>query len=508
MNRTVSADRPGEGAPVFEAPGTVADRIEGGWKLDHSFARLPGEFFAQVQPTPVASPKLVLLNRSLAAELGLEPEVLGRAENAGWFTGNSLPPGAFPIAQAYAGHQFGNFVVLGDGRAILLGEQLTPRGERFDIQLKGPGRTPYSRQGDGRAALGPMLREYIISEAMHGLGIPTTRSLAVAATGEPVYRETTLPGAILTRVAASHLRVGNVEWAAATGDPGKVRVIADYTLQRHYPQLVSQEQRYLLLLQALLERQAKLIASWMHVGFIHGVMNTDNMALSGETIDYGPCAFMNVYDPGTVFSSIDHHGRYAYANQPRIALWNLSCLASALLPLLDEKEEEALAIANKVLAAFPEVFKAHWLRGMRGKLGLHNEEPEDEQLADDLFKVMHEQRLDFTNTFRDLSSEMENTDTLAAKGLGDWGTRWHARLHRQSQDLSESQALMRRNNPAFIPRNHKVEEALAAASSNGDLTVAEKLLEIVAQPFDYGRHLREFSTPSPDNDGYQTFCGT
>jgi len=482
----------------------------GGWRLDHSYAQLPARFFAKVPPTPVASPRLVLFNSPLAEELGLDAAMLAQPANAGWFAGNVLPPGASPIAQAYAGHQFGNFVVLGDGRAILLGEQITPRGKRYDIQLKGSGRTPCSRGGDGRAALGPMLREYIISEAMHALGIPTTRSLAVATTGEPVLRETPLPGAVLTRVAASHLRVGTVEWAAATGEPEALRALADYTLQRHYPELMQAEQPYAVLLQAILERQAALIARWQHVGFIHGVMNTDNMALSGETIDYGPCAFMDAYHPATVFSSIDHHGRYAYANQPDIAHWNLTRLASALLPLLHIDEEEAVAVANGVLRTFPEIFRAHWLAGLRAKLGLFNEEPGDAELGENLFAVMQEHEADFTNTFRDLSGDAMTDATLAASAeFQAWHIRWQERLGRQPQSRDEACALMRRHNPAFIPRNHKVEEALAAATLHDDLTVLEKLINVLAQPYAYDRQMPEFCTPPASGAcAYQTFCGT
>jgi len=483
--------------------------LAGGWRLDHSYARLPARFFATVAPTPVSSPRLVLFNRPLAEQLGLDPAMLAQPENAAWLAGNALPPGASPIAQAYAGHQFGNFAMLGDGRAILLGEQITPHGERYDIQLKGSGRTKFSRGGDGRAALGPMLREYIISEAMHALGIPTTRSLAVAAIGEPVFRETPLPGAVLTRVAASHLRVGTMEWAAATGDLEALRALADYTLQRHYPALINAEQPYVALLRAVLNRQATLIARWQHVGFIHGVMNTDNMALAGETIDYGPCAFMDAYHPATVFSSIDQHGRYAYANQPTIAHWNLSRLASALLPLLHANEEEAVAVANDVLRTFPEIFRAHWLSGLRAKLGLFNEEPGDAKLGEDLLALMQEHGADFTNTFRDLSGD-EMTDAALAAGaeFRAWHARWQERLGRQPQTREEVRVLMRRHNPAFIPRNHKVEEALAAAT-HGDLSVLEKLLSVLAQPYDYDRQLPEFSTPpAPGACAYQTFCGT
>jgi uncharacterized protein YdiU (UPF0061 family) len=507
------ADVPSEGGSDLRSEGAADVRSAAGFNLEHSYAQLPPPFFRQVQPTPVSEPKLVLLNVALAEDLGLDPAVL--AQNAGWFTGNVLPPGAMPLAQAYGGHQFGNFTMLGDGRAILLGEQLTPRGERFDIQLKGPGRTPYSRGGDGRAALGPMLREYIISEAMHALGIPTTRSLTVATTGERVYRETPLPGAVLTRVASSHIRVGTVEFAAAMGDLENLRALADYTARRHYPALAvgGTETRSVALLEAILQRQAMLIARWQLVGFIHGVMNTDNMALSGETIDYGPCAFMDVYHPATVFSSIDHQGRYAFANQPIIAHWNLSRLASAMLPLLHTNEEEAVAIANEVLGTFPELYQKHWMDGMRAKLGLFDPQPGDQELVERLLTIMQEQRMDFTNTFRDLSADLTTADAPLAPPRNEefktWRARWQERLRQQPQDLSEAQSLMRRHNPAFIPRNHKVEEALAAATDQGNVSVARNLLEVLARPFAYDVHLPEYRTPPLASDTpYQTFCGT
>jgi uncharacterized protein YdiU (UPF0061 family) len=351
-----------------------------------------------------------------------------------------------------------------------------------------------------------MLREYVISEAMHALGIPTTRSLAVAATGETVYRETPLPGAILTRVAASHLRVGTFEFAAATGFLENLRAVADYTLRRHYPELADAEQPYAALLKAVMDRQAALVARWQNVGFVHGVMNTDNMALSGETIDYGPCAFLDVYDPGTLFSSIDAYGRYAYENQPKIAHWNLSRFASALLPLLHPVEEEAVALANEILRPFPDLFQAHWLSGLRAKLGLFNAEPEDAQLADGLLSLMLEQKLDFTNTFRDLSADFEATQSCAASPeMEGWLAQWRERLARQDQPVAEAQALMRRNNPSFIPRNHKVEEALSAAM-NADLNPVLRLLEVLARPFDYKLELPEFS--ASNGAPYQTFCGT
>lgn len=461
------------------------------WRLEHSYTRLPEMFFTGVEPTPVKEPRMVIFNHALAGELGL-PE-----DDASIYAGNALPPGARPIAQAYAGHQFAHFTGLGDGRAILLGEQITPSGDRFDIQLKGPGPTPYSRRGDGRAALGPMLREYIISEAMHALGIPTTRSLAVVTTGEKVWRQDGgLPGAVLTRVAASHIRVGTFEWAAAHRDTDALRTLAEHTRQRHYSDIENDPVR---LFEAVMERQAALIAKWMLVGFIHGVMNTDNMALSGETIDYGPCAFMDAYDPATVFSSIDRNGRYAYGSQPPIAQWNLARLAEAMLPLFHEDEKQAVEVANSLIPRFEGRYKYHWLTGMRAKLGLMSEDPEDASLIQDLLDGMKETGADFTNTFADLTNERLESD--------EWQMRWQERLGRQPQSANEVSQLMRRSNPAFIPRNHKVEEALDAANG-GDLQPLHALLDVVTHPWDHGRDLPDFSRPSADAVSYRTFCGT
>ena len=436
-----------------------------GWHLEHTYAELPQLFHAQATPTVVREPRLVVLNRPLATELGLDPEALDTPEAAEIFAGNALPDGARPIAQAYAGHQYGHFTILGDGRAILLGEQVAPSGARMDIQLKGPGQTRFSRRGDGRAALGPMLREFIISEAMHALGIPTTRSLAVATTGESVFRETMLQGAVLTRVAASHIRVGTMQWAAAHNDLEALRALADYTRARHYPALASEDgpASHLALFDAILERQASLIARWQLVGFIHGVMNTDNMALSGETIDYGPCAFMDAYDPATVFSSIDHGGRYAYGNQPAIAHWNLARLAEAMLPLFDGDTERAVERATTVLDRFPGLFEGHWLNGMRAKLGLFTQEAEDKALVDDLLAWMQRRSADFTNTFVTLTTGRPVAATSADAADADfdaWRQRLDARRGRQPQSAAEVDALMRRTNPAVIPRNHNVERAL------------------------------------------------
>jgi uncharacterized protein YdiU (UPF0061 family) len=480
-----------------------------GWRLEHTYAELPALFYSPAAPTAVREPCLVALNRPLATTLGLDPDALERPEGAAIFAGNTLPEGGRPIAQAYAGHQFGHFTALGDGRAILLGEQITPAGDRMDIQLKGAGQTRFSRRGDGRAALGPMLREYIISEAMHALGMPTTRSLAVVTTGEPVYRETMLQGAVLTRVAASHLRVGTMQWAAAHDDEGATRALADYTRARHYPELADSTDTYLALFEAILARQASLIARWQLVGFIHGVMNTDNMALSGETIDYGPCAFMDTYDPATVFSSIDEGGRYAYGNQPAIAQWNLARLAEAMLPLFDRNVDRAVERATAALDRFPSLFAQQWMDGARAKLGLFTREDDDEALVNDLLAWMQRRSADFTNTFRMLTSGRQVGDaTPADLEFEAWRRRWEARRERQPQSVAEADALMRRHNPAFIPRNHLVEEALLAATSDDDLSVMARLLAVLATPYDHERDLSMFSAPSPDARPYRTFCGT
>ena len=480
-----------------------------GWRLEHSYTALPQLFYTDATSTPVPDPRIVIVNRPLATMLGLDAEALDTPEGARILAGNTLPDGARPIAQAYAGHQFGHFTALGDGRAILLGEQITPAGERWDIQLKGPGPSRYSRRGDGRAALGPMLREYIISEAMHALGIPTTRSLAVVTTGAPVYRETVLEGAVLTRVAASHIRVGTMQWAAAHNDHEALRALSAYTRNRHYPELADAPDPHGALLDAIVDRQARLIARWQLVGFIHGVMNTDNMALSGETIDYGPCAFMDAYDPATVFSSIDHAGRYAYGNQPPIAQWNLARLAEAMLPLLDADVERAVARATVSLDRFPPLFEQYWLNGMRAKLGLFTSEPGDKALVDDLLTWMMRTTADFTNTFRALSRAATSVDVSSADaGFADWNRRLEERRSRQPQPAADATALMRRHNPAVIPRNHLVEEALRAAAEDHDLSVMTRLLDVLARPYDHDRDLPAFTTAGPDSRAYRTFCGT
>jgi uncharacterized protein YdiU (UPF0061 family) len=484
--------------------------IETGWNLDNSYARLPNSFFARLNPIPVPSPKLIIFNDPLATSLGLDVQALQSEDGLAVLAGNRIPEGARPLAQAYAGHQFGHLALLGDGRALLLGEQIIPLGERFDIQLKGSGQTPYSRQGDGRAALGPMLREYIISEAMHGLGIATTRSLAVVTTGESVIRETELPGAILTRVAASHLRVGTFQYVSQWDTVENLRILADYTLQRHFPEVGDVENRYLLLLQQVIKRQAALIAKWQSVGFIHGVMNTDNMALSGETIDYGPCAFMDAYDPATVFSSIDVQGRYAYGNQPYIAGWNLARFAETLLPLLHENQAQAVELAQEAIANFTELFRGHWLAGMRAKLGIFNAETEDESLIEGLLSTMQKYRADYTNTFRALTFETtEETPLFGSPEFGQWQELWQARLGRQQEAKTSSQQLMQNCNPALIPRNHRVEDALEAAVKQGDYSVMERLLGVLASPYAYSPEQVDYSTlPGQSTRPYRTFCGT
>jgi serine/tyrosine/threonine adenylyltransferase len=476
-----------------------------GWNLENSYTNLPGTFFTRQDPDPVRAPKLVVLNEQVAESLGFDAEKLG----ADVLAGNEIPEGAEPLAQAYAGHQFGHFNMLGDGRAVLIGEQITPGGDRYDIQLKGGGRTPYSRGGDGRAGLGPMLREHIISEAMHGLGIPTTRSLAVVTTGEPIYRETEQQGAILSRVAASHLRVGTFQFASRFGEVDDLRALADYALERHYPEGLDAPNRYLFLLQEVIKRQAALITKWQMVGFIHGVMNTDNMTISGETIDYGPCAFMDAYDPKTVFSSIDTGGRYAYGNQPPIAGWNLARFAESLLPILHDQQEESLKIAQDAVLEFPKLYEGHWLDGMRVKLGLFNEEKGDHSLAEELLDLMKKHQADFTNTFRSLALGREESDLFKTPDYTTWKKRWKERLSRQDETFEASQERMRTSNPSVIPRNHRVEAALKAAVEEDDLSVMEELLAVLKNPYAYSSDQEDYCTlPSSSNRPYRTYCGT
>ena len=481
-----------------------------GWNIKNSYTSLPKMFYSLLKPTPVLSPRQIIINNSLATSLGLNEKALQSNDTIAVFAGNKILEGAQPLAQAYAGHQFGHFTMLGDGRAILIGEQITPEGEMFDIQLKGSGRTPYSRGGDGRAALGPMLREYIISEAMYGLGIPTTRSLAVVTTGEEVMRQTVQTGAILTRVAASHIRVGTFQYASQWGSFDELKALADYTLQRHYLSISEHDNPYLVLLQEVIKRQAMLIAKWQLVGFIHGVMNTDNMTISGETIDYGPCAFMDTYDPATVFSSIDMHGRYAYGNQPTIAAWNLTRLAESLLPLIHKDEEQAVKLAQDAIEDFAEQYHYHWLEGMRAKLGMFNKEDDDESLIVDLLSMMETYKSDYTNTFRALAlGNPEDTVLFGNEEFNEWNERWKARLSRQREIESESKQLMKRNNPAVIPRNFRVEEALEAAEKQEDFSVMERLLEVLSEPYAYSDKQDEYSMPPElTSCKYRTFCGT
>jgi serine/tyrosine/threonine adenylyltransferase len=486
------------------------ENIEPGWNLAKSYADLPKLFHSRINPTPVDSPKLMILNELLAETLGLNFQNFHGKDDLNIFAGNGIPESSFPIAQAYAGHQFGHFNMLGDGRAILLGEHITPLGERVDIQLKGSGKTPYSRGGDGRATLGPMLREYIISEAVHALGIPTTRSLAVVTTGEMVMRETLLPGAILTRVAKSHIRVGTFEYARNFGSVKELKVLADYTLQRHLLNGGSDENPYLFLLREVIKSQATLIAQWQLVGFIHGVMNTDNIAISGETIDYGPCAFMNTYDPETVFSSIDIYGRYAYGNQPQIGIWNLARFAETLLPLLHEKEDHAIPIAQNAISEFSKIFQKNWVQGMRSKLGIFHGEPQDEALIEDLLGMMKKVGADYTNTFRAFTlNKPEETSLFGMQEFTKWHKEWRGRLEHQKESKEKAFQLMKHSNPAIIPRNHRVEEALEAAVKDRNIGVMRDFLDVLKSPYEYSLEQEKYiEPPKPSNSVYRTFCGT
>lgn len=486
----------------------MTNHKKAGWHFDNSYARLPELFFTKVELNPVREPALIILNEDLAASLGVDANMLKSEQGLAILAGNEVPEGAHPLAQAYAGHQFGNFTMLGDGRAMLIGEQITPSGERFDIQLKGSGPTPYSRRGDGRAALGPMLREYIISEAMHGLEIPTTRSLAVVTTGEPIIRETILPGAILTRVSSSHLRFGTFQYAANWGTAEELQALADYAIERHFPEVVADENRVLSFLEEVIKRHASLVAKWQLVGFVHGVMNTDNMTISGETIDYGPCAFLDVYAPTTVFSSIDVQGRYAYANQPSIVGWNLARFAETLLPLLHVDESEAMRLAQDALMEFPGLYQKNWLSGMRKKLGLFNEEQADESLIVDLLKMMDKYEADYTNTFRALTfAEWKDAELFSTLEFLEWYELWEARLKRQEENKEVQQQLMKDYNPAVIPRNQQVEAALEAAVE-GDYQVMENLLDVLAKPYAHTSEQTHYAIPPESDEPYQTFCGT
>ncbi|MFC3285999.1 protein adenylyltransferase SelO [Litchfieldella rifensis] len=484
------------------------------------YARLPARFYERFEPVPVSTPRLVAFNRPLAEALGFDLAAFDEQQATAWFSGNALPPGAEPLAMAYAGHQFGVFVPrLGDGRAVLLGEVVDRQGRLRDIQLKGAGRTPFSRGGDGRSPLGPVLREYLVSEAMHAMGIPTTRSLAAVTTGERVFREVPRPGAILTRVAASHIRTGTCQYFAARGDVDALRELAGHVIERHYPALgeLPEGERYVALVEAVQERQAALVAQWMGVGFVHGVMNTDNMALSGETIDYGPCAFMEAYDPRTVFSSVDEGGRYAYANQPWIAQWNVARFAETLLPLIDDEQERAIERATAVIEAYPARYEAEWLAVMRAKLGLEREEENDRALVEALLEAMRADRADFTLSFRHLCDAAESpaADPQLVElfeqpdAIEAWLTRWRERLTRETAGPGVIAARMRAVNPVYIPRNHRVEQALAAAIDEDDFAPFEELREVLARPFEEQPGREAYTQPaSLQEQVFRTFCGT
>ncbi|MGW9332580.1 protein adenylyltransferase SelO [Bosea sp. NPDC055594] len=486
--------------------------------FDNSYARLPPRFFAPVEPTAVSAPRLIKLNETLATELGLDPAWLSSPQGVATLAGNSLVEGAMPIATAYAGHQFGGFnPQLGDGRAILLGEVVDREGRRRDIQLKGAGPTPFSRRGDGRAALGPVLREYIVGEAMAALGIPTTRALAAVRTGDWVRRERPLPGAILTRVAASHIRIGTFQFFAARGDVEGLRVLAEHVIARHYPDCAGSEAPYLCLLEAVIAAQAALIGQWLLIGFIHGVMNTDNMSIAGETIDYGPCAFMDSYDAGTVFSSIDEHGRYAYGNQSAIARWNLTRFAEALLPLLAEDVDQAIPIAQAALDRFEPLFQSGLVAGFRRKLGLATEEPEDIELIRTLLETMQRGKADFTLTFRRLGQNSTSpADGEACRDLFEnpaefdgWESRWRQRLQKEALAAEARLAAMRSVNPLFIPRNHRIEAVIQAAEERDDLAPFEELLSVLAKPYEEQPGRESYALPPAAHERVlATFCGT
>lgn len=482
--------------------------MKNGFNLKNTYLELPDMFYSVQEPTKVKKPKLIKINEDLIKELSLNREFFESEEGLDILSGNKVFEGVTPISQAYTGHQFGNFAMLGDGRAVLLGELLTEDGKLFDIQLKGAGRTPYSRGGDGRAALKPMLREYIISEGMHGLNIETSRSLAVVETGEEVYRQSALKGAILTRIAKSHIRVGTFQYALALGGAEEVKALADYTLDRHFKGYESSENKYIYLLREVVKNQAKLISKWMLVGFVHGVMNTDNMLISGETIDYGPCAFMDVYDSDTVFSSIDMYARYAYGNQPSIGGWNLARFAETLLDLIHEDREKAIEIAQKEVAEFTVLYKAEQLKGMRRKLGLELEKEEDEYLIQSLLGLMQKYKADYTNIFIALTiDDYSFTELKDKEEFKAWVEAWKVRLEKEGKSKEEIMELMKKSNPFVIPRNHRVEEALEAGDE-GDFSVMENLLEALKNPYKYNREYEKYTKLPEKKDIYVTYCGT
>ncbi len=480
-----------------------------GWQFDNTYAKLPENMLSKVKPTQVQKPELIIFNHELAREIGLNFSNFKNKELAEIFSGNKLPIGSETIAQAYAGHQFGHFTILGDGRALIIGEHVTKDNHRYDIQFKGSGKTPYSRNADGRAALGPMLREYIISESMHKLGIKTSRSLAVVQTGENIIREKILKGAILTRVASSHIRIGTFQYALISKDKNDLKALFDYTVERHYPHIKESKSSATELLEIVLEKQINLICDWMRVGFIHGVMNTDNMTISGETIDYGPCAFMDRYDPATVFSSIDQLGRYAYFNQPRVAKWNLERFAESLLPLIDKDSDKAIEKATEILKEFSKKYKTSWIKMMKQKLGFKGEDQNDESLITDLLKWMHQYKADYTNTFCYLMNKLVKENKIFEnQEFKLWKKKWEYRIKLNNNSYEESIKSMRKSNPFFIPRNHLVEDALNDAEANNFETLLN-LLAVLKKPYDNNSLLAKFQTPSdPNNVEYKTYCGT
>ena len=482
---------------------------DGGWNFDNTYLDLPKVFYSKININPVSNPQLVILNKELGKSLGLDNEFLESKEGVKILSGSeTLEEGAF-IAQAYGGHQFGYFTMLGDGRALLIGEQITPSNKRYDIQLKGSGRTPYSRGGDGRAVLGPMIREYIISEAMHKLKIPTTRSLAVVKTGEKVYRETVKEGAVLTRIASSHIRFGTFQYISQWGSKEQLKALADYSIKRHYPNIKDDENKYINFLKEVIKAQASLVAKWQTVGFIHGVMNTDNMTISGETIDYGPCAFMDTYNPDTVFSSIDTSGRYSYKNQPKMLGWNLCRFAESLLPLFSDNQNEAVNIAQEAISTYNDIFYNNWMSIMRSKLGLFNEEVLDKAIIEDLLSIMEKYKEDYTNTFVSLTTGKNmDKDMFISEEFKNWYKVWKERLTRQENSSDEINKLMKESNPYVIPRNHRVEEAIEAAEK-GDLSVMINLIEVLSRPYEYSDDNDDYTKlPKNINCNYKTYCGT
>ncbi len=477
-----------------------------GWHFDNTYSKLSNTFKEEIKPTPVHNPAVVILNDNLAKDLNLDFSNISKKDLSEIFSGNKIPKDITTIAQAYAGHQFGHFTMLGDGRAVLLGEHIASNNKRFDVQFKGSGRTSFSRTGDGRAVLGPMLREYIISEAIHALKIPTTRSLAVVKTGEKVVRENLLPGAILTRVASSHIRVGTFQYIAAKQNLDDLNTLVDYTIDRHYPEIKSSNNKALDLLNLVMERQCKLVVDWMRVGFIHGVMNTDNMAISGETIDYGPCAFMNQYDPKTVFSSIDKFGRYSFSNQPPITKWNLARFAECLIPLIHKDEDAAIKLATETIDNFQNIYEEKWLNMMRDKLGLYGNDKNDKKLINDLLNWMEKNKADYTNTFCYLMNIKINDQIYKDEYFIKWYNEWQKRISENNNSKEKSLKLMNNVNPIIIPRNHKVEEALTAANED-NLEVMNKLLSILSKPYEKQVDIQDYQLPLNNKD-YQTFCGT